>query len=145
MIGEELVPSDITGMGVLFHEPPLFPREELSVGLAFDVGPRSPAAEAKGAGVARIVQGLHGKLIGQAPPEDFPVAALGELQVLLPETLHGLPGRAGAGKGGKQGAQALLHLLVGIEFNLIVVVVSEPDGQRYLQVAALRLVEDAAD
>lgn len=57
LIIEELLPGDISGMGVLFQEPPLFPGQLLHVRFAVEVGPRALSSETIDAGVARIVQG----------------------------------------------------------------------------------------
>src|SRR5207249_5608574 len=85
----------------------------------------------------------------ELPPEDL---ALGRSRPRAPrkgeplraEGLHRRGGRAGAPEGREEEADGLLDLLVGVEDHAVVRVVAEADGQRRLELAAARLVEDAA-
>ena len=63
----------------------------------------------------------------------------GNSRLLGGEGLHDGAGRAGAGEGGEQVSDGVLHADVGIQHDLAGRVVDEPDRQCHLQFAAAGL------
>ena len=105
-----------------------------------------PSAVDIGARVPGVVQGVVHRRLGQRPPEHLAMSratvhTTGKGQSLLGKGSHRLEDGAHLAERGKQAADALLHLLVWIEHDLIVRGVDQTDGQPQPQLAASCLVE----
>src|SRR5206468_6154774 len=127
LVGQELLPTDIAGMGVRFEKAPLFPRQLLTVHLALDVLPRSRASKTECTRVAGIVQGIQGHGVGQFLPGNFSragLAAFGKLQALPPKRLYGCPSGTRALERSEEHTQTVLDLLIGIQDHSVFVVIN---------------------
>jgi hypothetical protein len=115
------------------------------------VGLLAPAVPAirVGAGVPGVMQEMDGPAQAERRPRQLPLArpcgqADGEEQPLFTEVLDGGVRGARAEEGLEEQPHALLDLRVGIEGHAAVRGVDEADGQMAAQLAAARLVQDAA-
>lgn len=142
----ELVPGQVAGVGIVDERGPLGAVDTILVGSPVGGRARARTSEAERAGVPGVVQDLKGAGVVEFVPDDLVPGArrpAGEGQAPLAERAHSAGRRAGLAKDAEEGAQALLHLNVGIE-DYTPEVVDEADGERDLEVAAARLVEDPA-
>ena len=136
-------------MGVLDERMPLTGWQGLDSDAPVGQLAVTAAAVHIGAGVPGIVQDPGGAVQGQGSPAQLPLAAAGreprgEEQALLPEVLDGGAHGPGAGEGPEEQPYALLDLQVGIQHHLSVRGVDHAYRQRTAQLAAARLVEQAA-
>ena len=116
---------------------------------AIDAPERMAAPVDEGAGISGVVQRAQHLAVIQCIPQQLTlVRALGtavrKCQTLLTRGLDRGAGRAGAGEGGKQPPQAMLHLPIGVEHERAIAVVDQAHGRAHLELATARLVQDPA-
>src|SRR6266566_9881608 len=148
LVGQELLPTQITRVSLRFKKTPLLARQLLGVTPALRVLPTARSTVTERSRVARMVQGIQRHPTGQRRPTKLAPAgrtAIRELELLAPELLHRRARRTGALKGGKEHAQALLHLLVWIQNHPVLLIIDQPRRQQHPQLAPLRFAHDPAN
>ena len=102
--------------------------------LALRVSPSASAPEAEDARVTRVVQGIQSDGVSEFLPDDLArtgLAAFGELQAVPAKGLDRRPRRPHPLERGEEHAQTLLHLLVGFQNHMVVLVIDQADRQRH--------------
>ena len=144
-----LRPRDVPGVGVPEQHVPLLARHAFPSRAAVGLLPPAVSAIRVGAGVPGVMQEMDGPAQAERRPCQFALArprrqADGEEQPLFTEVLDGGVRGARAEEGLEEQPHALLDLRVGVEGHAAVRGVDEADGQMAAQLAAARLIQDAA-
>src|SRR5262249_13867103 len=145
----KLLPRDVARVRIRDERGPLLAREPLERAGAITMPALTAPAKEESAGEARIVQDPERARVLELSPDDLPLGrsrprAPRKGEPLRAEGLHRRGRRAGPPEGREEEADGFLDLLVGIEDHAGVRVVAEADRQRRLELAAARLVENAA-
>ncbi len=144
-----LVPGDVARMRSGNQRDPFVAGHAPQPRAAVDALARVAAPVDEGAGVSGVVQCTQHLAVVQRVPHQLALVrplgtAMRECQLLLASRLDRGAGRTGAGEGGEQPLQAMLHVPDGVEHERAVAVVDQPHGRAHLQLAAARLVQDPA-
>ena len=145
----EGLPADVAGMCVVDEGDPLVAGKGDHRRLAARGRPPAVTAEEEGAGVAWVVQGPQHPPVRQRLPGQFTLVGAGtdperEPEPLGGEGLHDGSRRSGAGEGGEEVPDGVLHAGVGVEHDPAGGVIDQPDREGDDEIAALGLGDHPA-
>ena len=145
----EPLPGDVARVGIAQQDRPFLACQEFRLGAASGTPPAAVAPVHESARVSRVVQNPPHAREPQGLPVQFtPVRPalrmVRKQQLLVVEMPDRGAGRAGPREDVEHEAQAVLHLLVGVEHHLAERVVDQPQRERQLQLPALGLGQQSA-